>query len=106
MSESAAPRPYSWIPILSIVMTVLTIAIGGIALHYIETRMVAAAGETLALTAAEVSDKLDRFLYERYGDVLMMAGTVSAQPHDREFQSSYVARMKTSYTSAMRSSWT
>ena len=98
-SEATAPRPYSWLQLLVFLMTVFTLIIGAIAFHYIETRMVAAAGETLALTAAEVSDKLDRFLVERHGDVLMMAGTLSAQPHNREFQSSYVARMKVSYPS-------
>ena len=97
MSEAMAPRPYSWLRVLIIVMTVVTLAIGGIGLYYIETRMVASAGDTLALTAAEVSDKLDRFLVERYGDVLMMAGALSAQPHNREFQAAYVARMMTSY---------
>ncbi len=97
MSEAIAPRSYSWLPVLLIVMTVVTLAIGGIALHYIETRMVATAGETLALTAAEVSDKVDGFLFERYGDVLIMAGTVSAQPYNREFQSAYMARMMTVY---------
>ena len=62
MSEATAPRPYSWLPVLISVMTVVMLAIGGIAFRYIETRMIATAGETLALTAAEVSDKLDRFL--------------------------------------------
>ncbi|MCX5727500.1 MAG: hypothetical protein NTZ28_01410, partial [Nitrospirae bacterium] len=79
------------------VMTVVMLAIGGIMFRYTETRMIATAGETLALTAAEVSDKLDRFLFERYGDVLMMAGAFSVQPHNRELQSAYVARMKTAY---------
>ena len=97
MSEAMALRQYSWLVAFIIVMTVVTLATGAIALHYIETRMVTAAGETLAFTAAEVSDKTDRFLVERHGDVLLMAGTVSAQPHNREFQSAYVARMKTSY---------
>lgn len=97
MSETPAPRPYSWLPVLIIMMTVITMAIGGVAFHYIEARQVATAGETLALTAADVSDKLDQFLFERYGDVLMMAGTFSAQPYTREIQSAYVARMKTSY---------
>jgi two-component system cell cycle sensor histidine kinase/response regulator CckA len=90
-------QPYSWLPILIIVMTVVTVAIAATALHYIETRMVAAAGETLALTAAEVSDKLDRVLYERYVDVQMIARTFSAQPDNREFQSAYVDWMRTSY---------
>ena len=97
MSEGTAPRPYSWLPVLISVLPVIMLAIGGIAFRYTETRMVATAGETLALTAAEVSDKLDRFLIERYGDVLMMARTFSAQPYNREFQSAYVAGVKAAY---------
>ena len=97
MSEAAAPRPYSWLPVLISVLLVVMLAIGGLAFRYTETRMVATAGETLALTAAEVSDKLDRFLIERYGDVLMMARTFSVQSQNREFQSAYVAGMKTAY---------
>src|SRR4029077_20872984 len=97
MSEATAPRPYSWLRLLIFVMTVVTLAIGAIALHYIETRMVASAGETLALTATQVSDKLDRILSARYGDVQMMARTISAQPHNREFQSAYLTSMKTLY---------
>src|SRR5262245_34219529 len=97
MSEATAPRPYSWLPVLLGVLTIATLSIGTIAFRYIENRMFATAGETLALTAAEVSDKLDRFLSERYGDVLMMARTFSVQPYSLEFQSEYVARMKTAY---------
>ena len=97
MSEATAPRPYSWLPVLIGVLPVVMLTIGAIALRYIETRMIATAGETLALTAAEVSDKLDRFLIERHGDVLMMARAFSVQSHNREFQSAYVARMKTAY---------
>ena len=74
MSEATAPRPYTWLPILVVLMTVATLAIGAFMLHYIQTRMVATAGETLALTAAEVSNKLDRVLYERYGDVRCLHG--------------------------------
>jgi PAS domain S-box-containing protein len=97
LSEATAPRLYSWLPVLISVMTVVMLAIGGIAFHYTETRMVATAGETLALTAAEVSDKLDRFLFERHGDVQMMARTFSVQPDNREFQSAYLASAKISY---------
>jgi PAS domain S-box-containing protein len=97
LSDPTPPRPYSWLQALIVVMTVVTLAIGGITLHYLESRMVATAGETLAHTATEVSDKLDRFLFERYGDVLMMAEVFSGQPHNREFQSAYVARLKTLY---------
>jgi PAS domain S-box-containing protein len=98
MSEATGPRPYSWLTILITVMPVITIAIGGIALRYIETRMVATAGETLALTAAEVSNKLDRVLFAQHGDVQMIARAFSAQPDNREFQSTYLAWMKASYS--------
>jgi PAS domain S-box-containing protein len=96
MPEATAPRPYSWLTVLIIVMPVITIAIGGIAFRYIESRMVATAGETLALTAAEVSDKLDRVLFERHGDVQTIARAFTAQPGNREFQSAYLSWMKTS----------
>ena len=95
--ESRDPRPYSWLPILLGVLTVATLSIGTIAFRYIETRMVATAGETLAQTAAEVSDKLDRFLFERHGDVLMMARTFSVQSYNQEFQSAYVAGLRAAY---------
>ena len=97
LSETTAPRLYSWLPVLISVMTVVMLAIGGLAFHYTETRMVATAGETLALTAAEVSDKLDRFLVERRGDVQMMARTFSVQPDNREFQSAFLALAKISH---------
>ncbi len=97
MPEATAPRPYSWLPVLLGVLTVAMLIIGTLAFRYVETRMVATAGETLAQTAAEVSDKLDRFLVERHGDVLMMARTFSVQSDNREFQSTYIAGVKTAY---------
>ncbi len=97
MPEAKTPRPYSWLPVLISVLTVAMLTIGTIAFRYIETRMIATAGETLALSAAEVSDKVDRFLIERHGDALMMARTFSVQSHNREFQSAYVAGLMTAY---------
>ncbi len=97
MSEARAARPYSWLSVLFGVLTVVMLTIGTLAFRYVEARMVATAGETLAQTAAEVSDKLDRFLVERHGDVLMMARTFSVQSHNQEFQSAYVAGLRTAY---------
>jgi PAS domain S-box-containing protein len=97
MPEATAPRPYSWLPILLGVLTIATLSIGTIAFRYVEARMIATAGQTLAQTAAEASDKLDRFLIERRGDVLLMARTFSAQSQNREFQATFVAGVKTAY---------
>ena len=62
MPKATAPRPYSWLFVLISVLPIVMLTIGAIAFRYIETRMIATAGETLALSAAEVSDKVDRFL--------------------------------------------
>ncbi|NOT23443.1 MAG: PAS domain S-box protein [Nitrospiraceae bacterium] len=97
MSKATAPRPYSWLLVLISVLPIIMLTIGAMAFRYIETRMIATAGETLALSAAEVSDKVDRFLIERHGDVLMMARTFGVQAHNREFQSAYVAGLMTAY---------
>ncbi|HSF67727.1 MAG TPA: histidine kinase dimerization/phospho-acceptor domain-containing protein, partial [Nitrospiraceae bacterium] len=97
MSDATESRPFAWLPILIILMTVATVTIGATMFHYIETRMVATAGETLALTAAQISNELDRVLYERYGDVQMLARAFNSQPENRAFQSSYLAWMKTLY---------
>ena len=80
LSEARAPRPYSWLLTLISVLPIVMLAIGAMALRYIETRMVATAGETLALSAAEVSNNVDRFLIERRTNVLMMARPFSVQP--------------------------
>ena len=82
---------------LIILMTVFTLVIGSFAFHYIETRMVASAGENLTLIAAEVSNRLDRVLFERYGDVQMIARGFSGQPDNREFQSAYLGWMRIAY---------
>ncbi|ULA68384.1 MAG: putative Histidine kinase [Nitrospira sp.] len=100
MADSSAPinsRSYSWLRILIIVMTIATLAIGATAFHYIETRMISTVGEILALTAVEVSDKLEGVLAERSGDVVVMAGLFGTKPHDRDMQSAYIAHVKAAF---------
>ena len=82
MAESSTDpsRPYSWLQILIVAMTVATLVIGGVAFHYVQSRMVATVGEILALTAVEVSDKLEGFLAERYGDMVVVAKLFGTQP--------------------------
>src|SRR5574341_440643 len=78
-------------------MTVLTLAAGWFLLQYVERRLVDATGEQLTLAAAEVSDKLDRLLFERYSDVQMMARAFSLRASDSDLLSEYLAWMKAKY---------
>jgi len=92
--RSILSRRYRWLPYVIIVMTVLTLAAGVFLVQYVERRLVEATGEQLTLAAAEVSDKLDRLLFERYGDVQMMARAFSLRASDPQYVSDYLAWMK------------
>ena len=73
LRHSFKKRPYDSLPPLILVIIGVTLTIGMISLSYLETRLVLTTGESLALAAADITDKLDRILYERQHDVLMMA---------------------------------
>jgi PAS domain S-box-containing protein len=85
------------LPYVIVIMTVLTVAAGLFLVQYVERRLVHATGDQLTLAAAEVSDKLDRLLFERYGDVQMMARAFSLRASDPQYLSEYLAWMKAKY---------
>jgi PAS domain S-box-containing protein len=92
-----AHHPYAWLPALIVIVTVAVLVVGGLALHYIERQLVVMTGESLSLAAAEVADKLDRLLFERYGDVLMMARAFSLHIHNKRYLADYLDRMERAY---------
>jgi two-component system cell cycle sensor histidine kinase/response regulator CckA len=73
MQTDLSRRSYGRLPILILLMTLVILIIGAVALHYVENRLVATTGESLALAAADIADMLDRLLFERYSDIPMMA---------------------------------
>lgn len=62
-----------WMPGLIVAMVLVSILVGTLALHYVETRLVGSASESLTLTAVDIADKLDMLMGKRYGDIQMMA---------------------------------
>ena len=88
---------YAWLPILMLMMTVGVLTIGAVALKYIEDRLVKATGESLALAAADIADKLDRTLYYRYSDIQAFAKATVFQGHDSKAQSEYVNSLRQLY---------
>ena len=75
-------RRYRWLPQLIILMNLVALVAGVVLLRNVEDRLIAAAGEELTIAAAEVSDKLDRVLFERYGDAQMMAKAFALRASD------------------------
>jgi PAS domain S-box-containing protein len=97
------PRRYRWLPYLLIGMTLMAIPAGIVLIRFVEHRVVAAAGEELKLAATEVAEKLDRMLFERRGDLIMLARVVSLRLSDQKFISEYLKWMKTTYTPVYQS---
>src|SRR5207253_10092174 len=76
--ERTVPREesrqlYAWLPVIILVLVLVTLAVGGVALHYVEHYLIAATGDSLALAAADIADKLDTILVERYADTQHIA---------------------------------
>jgi PAS domain S-box-containing protein len=88
---------YRWLPQLIIAMMLLALLAGAFLLRSVEQRLVGAAGEELTVAAAEISDKLDRLLFERYVDALMLARAFSLRASDAAYLSSYLGWMKANY---------
>ena len=88
-------RPYTWLPVLILGMSIVATVIGAVMLHSIEVRLVEAAGGNLTLASAEIADKLDRLLFERYGDAQMMARAFAARSGDKAYLTEYLQWMKT-----------
>lgn len=95
--EFLRSRRYGWFPFLIIFMTLFAAGIGLFVLHYVEHRFLVATGQDLTLAAAELSDKLDRLLFERYGDARMMARAFAIRVADRAYLTNYLNEMMRAY---------
>ena len=80
-----------------VIMVAAVLGIGIVALDYVESRMVASSGESLALAAADIADKLDRILYYRHRDIQAFAKAAVFQGHDSKTQSEYVNSLQQLY---------
>ncbi len=99
LSAGSSRRSYPWLPVLIVGMTMVAFVIGLVMLRSIEVRLVEATGENLTLAASEIADKLDRLLFERHGDVRMMARALSGRPFDKKYLNDYLHWMQETYPS-------
>jgi PAS domain S-box-containing protein len=93
-------RRYRWLPHLLIAMTVFALLAGIGLIRFVEYHFVEATGRELTLAAAEVVEKLDRMLFERQGDALMMARALASRTSDPKYLSEYLKWMKQEYSPA------
>src|SRR5262245_30460372 len=91
-------RRYRWLPYLLIAMTLFAVVASIGLIRFVESRFVEATGGELTLAAAEVAEKLDRMLFERQGDTLMMARALALRTSDPIYLSEYLEWMKKEYS--------
>ena len=89
--------PHRLFPVLAFGCVLVVLLIGSMILRYVETRLVAAAGESLALAAADITDKLDVLMAERYGDIQMMTRVLSTLEGDVEAVGRYLEWVHEAY---------
>ncbi len=70
-----------WLPALIVAITLVALLLGGLVLQYVETSMVASAGQSLALAAVDIADKLDMQMAERHGNIQMLSRSLVFQGH-------------------------
>ena len=96
-SDSFSPRWYAWLPIVTPLIVFGMLLFYAAGLYFVERRLIAATGESLALMAAGIADNIDRLMLERYVDAQMMTKTLRTRPNDQTFLNNYIAWTKESY---------
>ncbi|HXC66037.1 MAG TPA: ATP-binding protein [Nitrospiraceae bacterium] len=90
-------RRYRWLPYLLITMTFFALLAAAGVLRFVEDRFVETTGGELTLAAVEIAEKVDRMLFERRGDTLMMTRALAARMSDQKFLSEYLKWMQREY---------
>ncbi|MDE3243817.1 MAG: PAS domain-containing protein [Nitrospirota bacterium] len=90
-------RHYSKLPALIFLLGLVAVLSGYLALQYLETKMVETAGNSMALASADIADKLDRVLFERYSDSKVMAKAMETYLLNRSALTTYLDTVQQSY---------
>jgi signal transduction histidine kinase len=93
-----AARQFRLLPLLLLGILVLALVVGLVLLQSVKKQLVDGTGERLALVAAGIAEKFDRILYERYGDIRVMARAAVLQGHDAAAITSYLNDIQQAYS--------
>jgi len=73
MMTSLLPRTIGWFTVISMVLICVIVLLCVMAGYWIKTDRIEQGGKVLATTAAALGKRIDRILFERYGDVRVMS---------------------------------
>ena len=83
-SSQRTAGPYGWLPAVIGLVVLAGLVIGCVGLASLRERLIATAGRTLALTAAESVDKLDLILAEHARRLRILGADPALGPDDGE----------------------
>ena len=89
--------PYQWLSWLRILIVIGVLGHAAVAVHQLEKQTVEAVGESLARVAADIADKLDLLLFERYGDIQTMAKSEVFLGRDAQAMNNYLDLLHRAY---------
>jgi len=78
-------------------VAIVVLATGALSILYVEGHLIATTGESLALAATDIADMLDRILFERYSDTLVLSQAAVFQGRDRKAMTELLGQLKQTY---------
>ena len=82
---------------LIVLITAITVLVGWLGLTFLEQRFIATTGEAVAVVAADIADSIDLLLFERYGDIQVLADIMTPKAVGGSGQASLFATVKRAY---------
>jgi len=89
---------YQWLSWLRILIVIGVLGHAAVAVHQLENQTVEAAGRSLTGVAADIADKLDLLLFERYGDIQTMAKSEVVHGRDIHAINNYLDLLHQAYS--------
>ncbi len=90
-------RRYAHLPLTLVAMLAAIAAVGWLSLRSVERHLVARTGESLALAAAGMADKLDLFLFGRYSDIQALGNAEVFRGNETQAMSDHLAKVKDAF---------
>lgn len=78
-------------------LLVIMILLGGLTLHYLQTKLIEHTGKTLAMAAVDIAENLDILLVERRGDIKLLIQADVLREHQPVAITRYLAQVLRSY---------
>jgi PAS domain S-box-containing protein len=98
MKSVSSPRTrYRRLPLLVVALFLVAVATGYVLVNTVKRRLITSTGESLALAASDIADKLDVFFFDRIGDATILASSSELQVPDRSRISAHLETVRATH---------